>query len=119
MCSMFAENRTKFDQTERLENETHLDNPYHYKHKVEIIDNTRLKEIINKKEISVNSIHHDIVKFKMKKLIINAISKDGIIEGVEYPNKKFIIGLQWHPEYLKEDINTKKLIKSFINSIEK
>ena len=116
LCSMFAKNRTKFDMTSRLTTKNHIDKPTIYKHKVAIKDNTKLKEIINKKEISVNSVHNDIVDFEINKLIINAISEDGIIEGVEYPNKKFIIGLQWHPEHL-HDINTTKIINSFINSI--
>ena len=52
----------------------------------------------------------------MNDLVINAISEDGIIEGVEYPNKKFIIGLQWHPEYLIDE-NSKKIREAFIKSI--
>jgi len=51
----------------------------------------------------VNSIHHDIVDFEMNTLVINAVSEDGVIEGVEYPQKRFILGVQWHPECLNDE----------------
>lgn len=116
MCSMFSKNRTKFDETIRLNNDSHVDNPRQYKHKVTIKENTKLKEILKEEIIPVNSVHHDIIDFEMNNLIINAISEDNIIEGVEYPNKKFIIGLQWHPEYIKDE-NTNKIINNYIKSI--
>ena len=53
----------------------------------------------------------------MNDLIVNAISvSDGIIEGVEYPGKKFILGLQWHPEYLMDD-NSYLILDSFVDAI--
>jgi len=118
MCSMFAKNRTCFDMTKRLDSEKHMGKAREYVHKVKINDHTKLREIIGKDEIQVNSVHHDVVNFEMNTLKINAISDDGIVEGVEYPNKKFIIGLQWHPEYLNDE-NSKKLINYYIKNIER
>ena len=40
-----------------------------------------------------------------------------IIEAVEDPNKKFFIGVQWHPESLEEDIYSERLFDTFINSL--
>lgn len=114
MCSMHAKNRNNFEMNTTANLENHIGNSKEYKHSVVINDNTLLKSIINKPEIMVNSIHHDIVDFEMNNLIINAISNDNIIEGVEYPNKKFIIGLQWHPEYLNDE-NSKKIFNKFID----
>ena len=50
------------------------------------------------------------------KKFISAVSKDGIIEGIEDNSKKFFLGVQWHPESLK-DSNSYNLIKYFINSL--
>ena len=116
LCSMFSKNRTQFDMTEKKKDNTHANKPNIYSHKVLIQDNTKLKEIINESIIPVNSVHHDIVAFPFHTLKINAISEDGIIEGVEYPNKKFIIGLQWHPEYLKDKYSD-KIKESFTRAI--
>ena len=108
MCSMYAADRNKFDMTKKGVDNFHFGNSREYKHSVDICDNTRLKNILKSDSIMVNSVHHDIVNFDLNDLIINARSSDGVIEGVEYPNKNFIIGLQWHPEYI-DDINTKRI----------
>ena len=51
-----------------------------------------------------------------KELKPMAVSKDGLIEAVCLEDKKFIWGIQWHPEfnYLKEETSI-KIIKKFIN----
>lgn len=116
MCSMYAKERTKFDMTTRLNLENHIGFSNEYKHNIIINKNTLLYEILKKDKIKVNSLHHDIVDFDIKTLKINSKSDDGIIEGVEYPHKKFILGLQWHPEYLMDE-NSKKIIKKLIKSI--
>ena len=118
MCSMFAKNRDKFDMTIRLKDKIHYGNSKEYLHKVNIIASTKLSKIINKSRIEVNSVHKDAVMFDMNKLIINAVSDDGVIEGVEYPNKKFIMGLEWHPECLL-DHYSKLIFDSFYKSLKK
>lgn len=118
MCSMFATNRDKFDMTVRLKDNSHYGNPKKYLHEVNIIENTRLSKIINESRIKVNSVHKDVVIFDMNKLVVNAVSDDVVIEGVEYPNKKFIMGLEWHPECLFDDYS-KLIFDSFIKSLKK
>lgn len=116
MCSLFAKTRTRFDMTVHNSTDRHHEKSDKYAHSVVIKEDTLLSEIIGKDEIEVNSVHNDIVDFEMNELIINAISDDGIIEGVEYPNKKFILGLQWHPEYLRDD-NSEKILTRFVEEI--
>ena len=118
LCNMFAKERTKFDMTNHLNNDNHYGPSNEYKHHIRIKENTLLSKILKKDPIPVNSVHHDIVDFKIDKLIINAISEDGIIEGVEYPDRKFIIGIQWHPEYLTDEYSN-KIKEAFINAIKK
>lgn len=64
----------------------------------------------------VNSVHHDYVDFSMKNLMVSASSSDNIVEAVELPNHPFLIGLQWHSEYLVDD-NSIKIFDGFIDSI--
>jgi putative glutamine amidotransferase len=38
-----------------------------------------------------------------------------VIEAVEHPEKKFVIGVQWHPEGTwKDDPYSRKLFQAFI-----
>ena len=32
-------------------------------------------------------------------VVVNAVAKDGVIEGIEDPRLPFCIGVQWHPEF--------------------
>ena len=117
LCSMFAKDRTKFDMTSSLGDDTHYGDSSQYIHKVKVVGDTLLSDILKHEIANVNSVHHDIVDFDMNDLIVNAISiSDGIIEGVEYPGKKFILGLQWHPEYLMDD-NSYLILDSFVDAI--
>lgn len=45
---------------------------------------------------------------------ISSISYDGLVESFELDNKKFIIGIKWHPELMMEDEFTKNLFREFI-----
>lgn len=117
LCSMYAKNRDKFDMTKKLSNDTHYGAPNELLHSIYIKENTKLKETLNTNILKINSIHHDYIDCELNELIISAKSEDGIIEAVELPNHKFLIGIQWHPEYLMDDAS-KKLIDSFINHID-
>jgi putative glutamine amidotransferase len=45
----------------------------------------------------------------------NASAEDGIIEGIELPQKRFVLGVQWHPEELfSSDPAMLKLFKEFV-----
>lgn len=116
LCSMFAKDRDKFDMTKRFNIDKHYGNPLEYIHGVKILNNTLLSKILNSDKIRINSIHHDYVDFPMNKLKIAAVSDDGVIEAVEYPESSFLLGVQWHPEYLMDD-NSRKIFDNFVNSI--
>ncbi len=84
-------------------------------HRVEVIKNTKLDEILNTNHLMVNSIHHQAIDELGNDLIISAKSPDGIIEGIETTNKWEAIGVQWHPEYLAEEEYSIALFNWLIN----
>ena len=84
-----------------------------YVHENTIVDNTILKKILKTNNICVNS-RHLYHADKVEKLKVSAYSEDGLIEAVEYPNKSFVLGVQWHPEdMLAYDENALKIMKVF------
>ena len=48
---------------------------------------------------AVNSAHHCCIERLGRGLVLSAVSDDGIPECIELPGKKFVLGVQWHPEY--------------------
>lgn len=72
-----------------------------YVHDVIINKNSKLYEIIKKENIMVNSRHNSyIISTNLKVSAINTI-----IEAIEDNNKKFFIGVQWHPESIYDENN--------------
>ena len=86
-----------------------------YVHDIEIDKNSFLYKIIGKEKIKVNSRHkYSIVNLNQAK--IAAKCEDGIVEAIEFPNKKFAIGVQWHPEDLFDtDENMLNIYKIFMD----
>lgn len=118
LCSMYAKNRDEFDMTKRLGDDSHYGDRYKYIHENIILDDTKLKKILNKDRILVDSVHHDYIDFEMNELKKSAMSADGILEAVEIADRDFIIGVEWHPEYIMDDSSI-KLFDSFIESVKK
>lgn len=86
-----------------------------YCHNVKL-SNSKLKEILNKEVVEVNSYHKQKV-LNSNYFKIVGMSDDGIIEAVESNNNIFQIGLQWHPEKMIDyDNNSKLIFDYFINS---
>ena len=84
-------------------------------HKVMVNKDSFLYKILEKDEILVNSFHRFHV-IGSEYFSVNARSEDDYIEGIEFKDKKFILGLQWHPEISYDfDENSKKIIDYFIN----
>lgn len=113
------ENRIAYDNS--IKNNTsinHFEPNKTYVHSVIIDEDSKLYSIIGRKEMLVNSRHSYHVP-KLSDTLVCARSSDGLIEGVELKDKKFIIGVQWHPESnLDEDINSKKIFKAFFDNLE-
>ena len=84
-------------------------------HGVNIIKNTGLYSILQKKRIYVNSFHHQAVCEVPKNFIISAKSDDLIIEAIEYTGKNFIMGVQWHPEQTSQKSIRRYIFKTFID----
>ncbi len=68
-------------------------------HEVRILEGTRLRSLLGKETVGVNSFHHQAVRDLGRGLVASAWStRDDVIEGVEAPDRRFAIGVQWHPE---------------------
>ena len=97
------------------DNDTHQVKEERYVHKVILEDNNILMDILGKKEFMVNSKHTYCVD-KIDDLKLLAKSEDNIIEAVQVKDKKFIVGLQWHPESMFTYDNIQyKIFEYFIN----
>lgn len=77
---------------------------------------SRLAQILGVKEISTNALHHQSIKSLGKGLRLSAWAEDNVIEAIELPEAKFVIGVQSHPEALESEAETRwrKLFEAFV-----
>lgn len=83
-------------------------------HKITTKENSVLNKTLGKSPI-VNSRHEYALEKVDKPFKVTAVSEDNTIEGIEYvDDNHFVIGVQFHPEDLK---NTENLYNYFIKEI--
>jgi putative glutamine amidotransferase len=69
-------------------------------HPVKIAPKSLLHRIVKTKTLRVNSSHHQSVKAVAAALAATAVAPDGVIEAIESSSQRFLLGIQWHPEFL-------------------
>lgn len=100
---------------EKIGNDSHADYDNNLIHYVNISKKSKLFSIINKERFLVNSRH------RMKVgdtgcFTIYGKSDDGVVELIERDDKKFAIGVQWHPEMMLDDEDQMKIFESFVKA---
>ncbi len=83
-------------------------------HSVRLQPDSRLAEILGEETLQVNSLHHQGIARVGNGLRPNAWAEDGLIEGIELPRAPFVIGVQWHPEWLTDQEATRRLFARLI-----
>jgi putative glutamine amidotransferase len=75
------------------------DERYGPAHSVRLTAGGRLIELAGTAELMVNSLHGQGIDRPGPDLMVEAVAPDGQIEGVSLPSARFVVGVQWHPEY--------------------
>lgn len=87
-------------------------------HSVDVLEGTLLSRIVNTPTLATNSFHHQAIKQLAPGFVINAMARDGVIEGIEMPGKTFVLALQWHPEMMAStDPCMHALFENFVKAV--
>ena len=87
-------------------------------HDVRITPGSLLQKCCESDGYRVNSSHHQAVSSSLPsdaRCVINATAPDGVVEGIEAPDYRFCLGVQWHPEYQKS-AEDRKLMQAFVDA---
>ncbi|MBL0144166.1 MAG: gamma-glutamyl-gamma-aminobutyrate hydrolase family protein [Betaproteobacteria bacterium] len=71
-------------------------------HAMRVIEGSWLSAVYPGAAITrVNTIHHQSVKALGRGLVVEAVSEpDGIVEAMRWEGPSFVLGVQWHPEFM-------------------
>ncbi len=83
-------------------------------HAVHLQPQSLLAEILGQEMLQVNSLHHQGIASVGNGLRPNAWAEDGLIEGIELPQAPFVIGVQWHPEWLTDQEAMRRLFACLV-----
>lgn len=87
---------------------THRDGSYPESipmHNVSFPEETLLRNLLGAETAQVNTYHHQAVKQLAPSMKALAFADDGITEAAVCEDKKFLLGVQWHPERMDNDLS--------------
>ena len=95
----------------------HMAAPYDREaHRAALPAATPLAELLGAGEIGVNSCHHQAVRDLAPGLSVMAAAPDGVVEAVYLPDRRFVWGVQWHPEFsYRVDANSRRIFSAFVD----
>jgi putative glutamine amidotransferase len=87
------------------------------RHEVTVTPSSRLAAITGGGTLLVNSFHREAIVKTSALVLVSAMSSDGLIEGIERPDKAFAMGFQWHPERLIDETDdAQALFTAFVQA---
>lgn len=83
---------------------------------VHIVIGSRLHEILGRHRTRVNALHHQAICELGEGLEIVARDEHGIVQAIEGSHERFMIGVQWHPEFLAHDRGQMRLYAELVRA---
>lgn len=83
---------------------------------VSISPQSTLATWIGSTSTKVNSLHHQAVNITGKNLQVTARDRDDIVQGIESTSGPLRVGVQWHPEYLLQRQDQRRLFAHFVKA---
>jgi putative glutamine amidotransferase len=68
--------------------------------RIQIVKGTCLNKIFGRTRAKVNSLHRQSVKTLGRDLRVAAMEPNGVVQAIECTRCPFVLGVQWHPEFL-------------------
>lgn len=87
-----------------------------------VLPGSLLEALCGKKEILVNTFHHQNVKALAPSLVADAVTDEGYIEALHAPDHPFLFAVQFHPEIYNgqaDDDHSGAIFRAFIEACRK
>ena len=78
-------------------------------------EGSQLRRLLGAGPLRINSLHQQSIDRLGEGLLISGRDLDDIVQAVEYPQRRFLVGVQWHPEFLLYIGAQRRLFRAFRN----
>ncbi|MGM0767115.1 MAG: gamma-glutamyl-gamma-aminobutyrate hydrolase family protein [Pseudomonadota bacterium] len=83
---------------------------------VRLVDNTRLARLMDSPVIGANRIHSQTIKRLGRGLRVVALDNDRFVQAIESTGDQWLMGVQWHPEYLLYHPGHRRIFSHFVDA---
>lgn len=85
------------------------------KKKIQVEEGSKLFKILDFSRVWVNAMHHQAVNEIGNDLKVVAREESGVIQAIEHRGDQFVVGVQWHPEYMPQIPPQRRIFKALVN----
>ena len=83
---------------------------------LQLMAGSRLEELMDCQRCRINSLHNQAIDRTGIGLRIVGRDLDGIIQAIEDPDHAFLVGVQWHPEFLILMSRQRRLFRGLVEA---
>jgi putative glutamine amidotransferase len=85
--------------------------------RVDVAANSRLAKVVRRCGLDrVNALHRQAIDRLGRGLRVAARDRNGIVQAIEHADRPFVLGVQWHPEYLPQLPSQRALFDAFLRA---
>ncbi|TNE97151.1 MAG: peptidase C26 [Gammaproteobacteria bacterium] len=86
---------------------------------VHVVQDSRLGEVMQAASIGANRIHSQAIKRLGNNLRVVAVDNDLFVQAIENTHDQWLMGVQWHPEYLLYHRGHRRIFGQFVRAARK
>jgi putative glutamine amidotransferase len=84
-------------------------------HDIDLADDTRIARLFGDDPRIVNSVHHQGLRVVAPCFTATAWAPDGVVEAIERAGAPWVLGVQWHPEWMPGTATQQRIFAAFVN----
>ncbi len=81
---------------------------------IRVESDSRLAGVLGRNRCRVNALHRQAISEAGDDIQIVAREESGVVQAIEDSNRPFLIGVQWHPEYLPQRPEQRRIFKRLV-----
>lgn len=85
---------------------------------VRVVSDSRLGQVMRQPVIGANRIHSQTIKILGTHLRVVALDNDHFVQAIENTRGQWLMGIQWHPEYLLYHGGHRRIFRHFVHAAE-
>lgn len=82
---------------------------------IHVESDSRLAGVMKRTRCRVNSLHRQAISETGEGIQVVAREDSGVVQAIEDSNRPFLIGVQWHPEYLLQRPEQRRIFKTLVD----